>query len=227
VFRGSGVRGIELGLVHPVVLLGVANVRNGRATRVSSGQIQSKRASNSVIRVADRALRRGLRSPAVEPGADDSAVDRIDELGHAGSGGRPNRPANEIDIDLILSSLVCLNLGPHVKLKAERPEIMRFGRIILAILAPLVSLSALKTDLAAAGNTARADSLTSLLRAAAPMAAVYSAENQHVARSHTGQGASPVFRSAAAINPAAIWLPATEAALRLLTRQRNHVQLRC
>jgi hypothetical protein len=116
---------------------------------------------------------------------------------------------------------------PHVKLKAERLEIMRFGRIILAILAPLVSLSALKTDLAAAGNTASADSLTSLLRAVAPMAAVYSAETQHLARSHTGRGASPVFRSVAETNPAASWLPAAEATLRLLTRQRNHVQLRC
>src|SRR6266478_4913627 len=36
---------------------------------------------------------------------------------------------------------------------------MRFGRIILAVLAPLVSLPALRTDLAAAGNPANADSL--------------------------------------------------------------------
>src|SRR5260221_384283 len=61
---------------------------------------------------------------------------------------------------------------------------MRFGRIILAVLAPLVSLSALKTDLATAGNTASADSLSSLLRAVAPMAAVYSAETQMEALSN-------------------------------------------
>jgi len=104
---------------------------------------------------------------------------------------------------------------------------MRFGRIILAVLAPLVSLSALKTDLATAGSTASADSLTSLLRAVAPMAAVYSAETQHVARAHTGQVASPVFGSFAETNLAASWSPATEATLRLLTRQQLRVQLRC
>ena len=104
---------------------------------------------------------------------------------------------------------------------------MRFGRIILAVLAPLVSLSALKTDLATAANTASADSLTSLLRAVAPMAAVYAAETQQVARSHTGQMASPVFGSFAETDLAAIWSPATEATLRLLTRQHLRVQLRC
>jgi hypothetical protein len=83
---------------------------------------------------------------------------------------------------------------PHVKLKLQR-LIMRFGRIILAVLAPLVSLSALKTDLATTGNAASADSLTSLLRAVAPMAAVYAAETQQVARTHSGQAASPVFGS--------------------------------
>ena len=104
---------------------------------------------------------------------------------------------------------------------------MRFGRIILAVLAPLVSLSALKTDLAVAGNTASADSLTSLLRAVAPMAAVYSAETQHVARARTGQATSPVFGSFAETNFAAIWPPATAATLRLLTRQQLRAQLRC
>jgi hypothetical protein len=104
---------------------------------------------------------------------------------------------------------------------------MRFGRIILAVLAPLVSLSALKTDVAAAGNTATADSLTSLLRAVAPMAAVYAAETQHVARAHTGQVASRVFESFAETDLAAVWSPAAEATLRLLTRQHNRAQLRC
>lgn len=104
---------------------------------------------------------------------------------------------------------------------------MRFGRIILAVLAPLVSLSALKTDLSTAGSTANADSLTSLLRAVAPMAAVYSTETQHVARAHTGQMASPVFGSFAETDLAAVQSPATEATLRLLTRQQLRVQLRC
>src|SRR5579863_4527311 len=104
---------------------------------------------------------------------------------------------------------------------------MRFGRIILAVLAPLVSLSALKTDVARAGNTATADSLTSLLRAVAPMAAVYAAETQQVARAHTGQAASPVFGSFAETDLAATWSPATEATLRLLTRHQLRVQLRC
>src|SRR3954471_24860271 len=104
---------------------------------------------------------------------------------------------------------------------------MRFGRIILAVLAPLVSLSALKTDLATAGNTASADSLTSLLRAVAPMAAVYAAETQHVAQGHTSHAASPVFGSFADADLAAVWSPAAEATLRLLTRQQLRVQLRC
>src|SRR5689334_9329705 len=103
---------------------------------------------------------------------------------------------------------------------------MRFGRIILAVLAPLVSLSALKTDLATAGNGASADSLTSLLRAVAPMA-VYAAETQQVARTHTRQAASPVFGSFAEMNFAAIWSPATEATLHLLTRQLLRAPLRC
>ncbi len=104
---------------------------------------------------------------------------------------------------------------------------MRFGRIILAVLAPLVSLSALKTDLATAGNNTTADSLTSLLRAVAPMAAVYAAETQHVARAHTGQVASPVFGTFTDAELAAVWSPATEATLRLLTRQQLRAQLRC
>jgi len=104
---------------------------------------------------------------------------------------------------------------------------MRFGRIILAVLAPLVSLSALKTDLATASSTASADSLTSLLRAGAPMAAVYASETQHVARAHTGQVASPAFGSFAEPDLATVWSPATEATLRLLTRRQLRVQLRC
>ena len=104
---------------------------------------------------------------------------------------------------------------------------MRFGRIILAVLAPLVSLSALKTDLVAAGSTASTDSLTSLLRAVAPMAAVYAAETQQVARVNTGEVASPVFGSFSETDLASIWSPATEATLRLLTRQQLRAQLRC
>jgi hypothetical protein len=110
---------------------------------------------------------------------------------------------------------------------SRTPETMRIGRIILAILAPLVSLSALKTDLATSGNSASADSLSSLLRAVAPMAAVYAAETQQVARTHTGQAASPVFGSFAETELAAVWSPATEATLRLLTRQQLRAQLRC
>jgi hypothetical protein len=104
---------------------------------------------------------------------------------------------------------------------------MRFGRIILAILAPLVSLSALKTDLVAAGHSARTDSLTSLLRAVAPMAAVYASDTQQVARTHTGQMAPPVFGSLAETDLAAVCSPATAATLHLLSRQHNRAPLRC
>jgi hypothetical protein len=105
---------------------------------------------------------------------------------------------------------------------------MRLGRILLALLAPLVSFTpALRVDLGAAGTRAAADSLESLLRAVAPMAAVQAAETQFVARAHTGQVASPVFGSFAETDLAAIWSPAAEATLRLLTRQQLRAQLRC
>jgi hypothetical protein len=104
---------------------------------------------------------------------------------------------------------------------------MRFGRIILAVLAPLVSLSAVKTDLAAAGNTASADSLTSLLRAVAPMVAVYAAETQQVARAHTGQVESPVLEVFTSTHGGPIRNHSPDDTLRLLTRQQLRAQLRC
>jgi hypothetical protein len=59
------------------------------------------------------------------------------------------------------------------------------------------------------------------------MAAVYAAETQNVARTHTGQVAFPVFGSFGETDLAVVWSPATAATLRLLTRQQLRAQLRC
>ncbi len=104
---------------------------------------------------------------------------------------------------------------------------MRFGRIILAVLAPLVSLPALKTDLAAAGNPAAADSLAGLLRAVVPMAAVSAAGTQRAAGAHPPRVASPIVEFVAMARRAAELTPATEAALRLSLRRRQRALLRC
>ena len=104
---------------------------------------------------------------------------------------------------------------------------MRFGRILLAVLAPLVSLPALKSDLAAAGNPATSDSLAGLLRAVVPMAAASAAETQQAAGAHAPRIASPVFESFAMARRAARLAPATEAALRLSLRRRQRALLRC
>ena len=104
---------------------------------------------------------------------------------------------------------------------------MRFGRIILAVLAPLVSLPALKTDLGFAANAASADSFAGLLRSVAPMATVYATETQHVAGAHSAPVAPPVFARFVMPASPATWSPATAATLRLLTRRHNRLLLRC
>jgi hypothetical protein len=104
---------------------------------------------------------------------------------------------------------------------------MRFGRIILAILAPLVSLPALRTDLAAAPHPTSADSLSGLLRAVVPMATVYAGDTHQVASAYTPHAAPPIFGFFTRLSLPATWSPAAEATLRLLTRQHNRLQLRC
>ena len=105
---------------------------------------------------------------------------------------------------------------------------MRLGRIILALLTPLVSLPAL-----ANGNTRHqlppapaADSLLNLLRSVVPLAAS-SAETDIRAKVHRPGAAPPVFAPFAPASLTVTWSPATEATLRLLIRQHHRSLLRC
>jgi hypothetical protein len=104
---------------------------------------------------------------------------------------------------------------------------VRLGRIILALLAPLVSFTpALNADPSSTGNLATADSLANLLRASVPMTAFA------VETGHLNQGPAPHvvlagFTPHVVIQAAAVWSPATEASLRLLARRYNRAQLRC
>jgi hypothetical protein len=105
---------------------------------------------------------------------------------------------------------------------------MRLGRIILALLAPLVSFTpALRADLAATGNPAPADSLAGLLRAAVPLATAFAVETGHSLSGPASHDAVSSFTPHVLIQARAVWSPATEASLRLLTRRYNRAQLRC
>src|ERR1035437_3512153 len=105
---------------------------------------------------------------------------------------------------------------------------MRFGRIIFALLTPLVSLPAL-----AAGCTRdqlppaqAADSLLNLLRCVVPMAASAAETSAHAQVRHPGI-APPPFAPFTVVKLPATWSPATDATLRFLTRQHHRAQLRC
>ena len=105
---------------------------------------------------------------------------------------------------------------------------MRLGRIILALLAPLVSFTpALKADLAATGNPAAADSLAGLLRASVPMTAAFAIETGYSTSGPAPHAAVSSFTPHVVIQAKAVWSPATEASLRLLARSYYRVQLRC
>ena len=106
---------------------------------------------------------------------------------------------------------------------------MRFGRILLALLAPLVSLPALAAD-GAQDHLRKApsqtpDSLSNLLRSVAPPV---------VAADSASHGAAYAPRIAP-LDSAAVTLPgisaslapAAEASVRLLTRQQHRSLLRC
>jgi len=104
---------------------------------------------------------------------------------------------------------------------------MRFGRIIFALLTPLVSLPVL------AGGTQgqlpaapAADSLMNLLRSVVPLAASAAETGAHAQVRNPGivpATLAPYFVA----NFAATWSPATAATLRLLSRQQNRILLRC
>jgi len=105
---------------------------------------------------------------------------------------------------------------------------MRLGRIIIALLTPLVGWPAL-----AAGGThgqlpaaPAADSLLKLLQSVAPPAVSTAETGAHVQVRNPGL-ASSTFAPYIVANFAATWSTATEATLLLLTRQQLRVQLRC
>jgi len=105
---------------------------------------------------------------------------------------------------------------------------VRLGRIILALLAPLVSFTpALRADLAATGNPAAADSLAGLLRASVPLATAFAVETGHSLSGSSPHAAASSLTPHVVIQAKAVWSPATEASLRLLARRYNRAQLRC
>jgi hypothetical protein len=105
---------------------------------------------------------------------------------------------------------------------------MRLGRIILALLTPLVSLPALANG----GTRDRlppapaADSLLNLLRSVVPLAAS-SAESGAHAKVHRPGVAPPAFAPFLMANLAVARSPVSEATLRFLTRQQHRFLLRC
>ena len=105
---------------------------------------------------------------------------------------------------------------------------MRLGRIIVALLTPLVGWPALAAS-ATHGQlpaTPAADSLLKFLQSVAPPTVSTVDTSAHAQVSKPGFAASP-FVPYIAVHFVAIWSPATEASLRLLARRYNRAQLRC
>jgi hypothetical protein len=105
---------------------------------------------------------------------------------------------------------------------------MRFGRILLAVLAPLLSVSpGVKADATPENHALAVDSLLNLLRSVVPAAV----SAQDAADSGAPQGshaALSLFRQTAAwTTPVLDWSPATRAALRLIPRLQQRTLLRC
>lgn len=104
---------------------------------------------------------------------------------------------------------------------------MRFGRILLAVLAPLLSVSpALKADVMAENRAPAVDSLLSLLRSAVP-AAVSAAHPGIHPTAQVPQPAGPASRPFLELNLAPPASPAAQAHLHLLERQHLRFLLRC
>ena len=108
---------------------------------------------------------------------------------------------------------------------------MRFGRILLAVLAPLLSVSpALKgpldIDVTPESHAPAVDSLLNLLRSVVP-AAVSTADAAGHAGAHTPHIAGFASRPFLAPNLAPHLSPAAAANLHLLERQHFRLLLRC
>ncbi len=103
---------------------------------------------------------------------------------------------------------------------------MRVGRIILALLAPLVSLPALAGGSVQDSLPPQApamDSLLQLLRSVVPTVATVADSETH-ATAHADRGVWPVVTGLQV--PAAL-SPVAQATLRLLSRQQHRSLLRC
>jgi hypothetical protein len=105
---------------------------------------------------------------------------------------------------------------------------MRLGRIIVALLTPLVGWPALAAGGAHGQVPAApaAGSLLKLLQSVAPPAISTVETGAHAQVRNPGL-ASSTFVPYSQAHFVAIWSPATEATLRLLTRQQLRAQLRC
>lgn len=112
---------------------------------------------------------------------------------------------------------------------------MRLGRIILAVLAPLFSVSTtLNAELPLSADSfpvsgSLTSSLLDLLRAVHPMMAAASSLEEREATQAAHHVPAPLGSPAhaAIVNIASPWSPATAAALHLLTRQQQRPLLRC
>jgi hypothetical protein len=106
---------------------------------------------------------------------------------------------------------------------------MRLGRILLALLAPLVSFTpALRAELAAAGNSASPSSLAGLWGATVPLAEALTAETGNSSAGHASNLPAAAFNTGnSLLQTKAIWFAASAAALRFFARRHHRALLRC
>jgi hypothetical protein len=104
---------------------------------------------------------------------------------------------------------------------------MRFGRILLAVLAPLFSVSpALKADVTPESHAPAVDSLLNLLRSVVPSAVSTADPGSHATAQApyvAGPASRPFLEPHLTPQPS----PAAEANLHLLERQHLRTLLRC
>ena len=106
---------------------------------------------------------------------------------------------------------------------------MRFGRIILVTLAPLLGLSALSAIMAAGpvvSNEQKSNSLTSLLRSVVTPMAESSALNARAERT-SPQAVLPVIALAETPLRHSLWMIASQAVVPFSARSQHRSQLRC
>lgn len=104
---------------------------------------------------------------------------------------------------------------------------MRFGRILLAVLAPLLSVSpAVKADVTPGSHAPAVDSLLNLLRSVAPTTFTAAESGSHRA-AHVPCVGGPASRAFLELTLAPRLSPAAEANLHRVERQHLRLLLRC